>query len=117
MDLVLDTIVGHDMYYFMDGDSGYNKSRWKKKIRKKLHSYQNGEHMLLMLCHLASNNFSKVVNKTFNKYLNEFMQVFLDDLSVFGKKENHLEQLQKCLQEGCINGISHNPNKCVLCQF
>jgi hypothetical protein len=64
------------------------------------------------LCNVPT-TFQKVVTKTFNKYLNEFMQVFINDFNVFGKKENHLEQLQKCLQECCINGINHNPKKCV----
>ncbi len=39
----------------------------------------------------------------------------MDDFNVYGDKENHLEQLQKCL-EGCrLNGIGLNPKKCAFC--
>ncbi len=51
--------------------------------------------MLIMSCHLAYVNdattFQKVMTKTFNKYMNQFMQVFLDDFSVFGQKEDNFE--------------------------
>jgi hypothetical protein len=40
------------------------------------------------------------------------MQVFLDDVSVYGDKKDHLEQLQKCSEECRLNGISFNPKKC-----
>jgi hypothetical protein len=40
------------------------------------------------------------------------MQVFLDDFCVYGDKKNHLEQLQKCLEECRLNDISLNPIKC-----
>jgi len=43
------------------------------------------------------------------------MHVFFDDSCVFGKKEDHLYQLQMCLQECHINGISLNLEKCVFC--
>jgi hypothetical protein len=64
------------------------------------------------LCNVPT-TYQKVVTKTFNKYLNDFMQVFLDDFSVFSKKEDHIGQLQKCLQECYINGINLNSYKCV----
>jgi hypothetical protein len=37
------------------------------------------------------------------------MQAFLDDFNVYGDKKYHLEQLQKCLEEYRLNGISLNP--------
>lgn len=43
------------------------------------------------------------------------MHVFFYYFNVFGKKEDHLYQSQKCLQECHINGISFNLKKCVLC--
>jgi len=51
----------------------------------------------------------------FKPYLNKFMQVFLDDFSVYGNKKFHLEQLQKCLEECRLNGISLNLKKCSFC--
>jgi hypothetical protein len=59
--------------------------------------------------------FQKVVTKTFKPYLNKFMQVFLDDFSVYGDKKDHLEWLQKCLKECRLNGINFNLEKCAFC--
>jgi len=53
--------------------------------------------MHFRLCN-APTTLQKVVIKTFKPYLNKFMQVFLDDFSVYGDKKDHLEQLQKMLK-------------------
>jgi hypothetical protein len=37
-----------------------------------------------LLCNALA-TFQKVVTKTFNKYFNDFMQVFFDEFYVFGK--------------------------------
>jgi hypothetical protein len=66
------------------------------------------------LCN-APPTFQKVVTKTFKPYLNKFMQVFLDDFSVYGNKKDHLEQLKKFLKECRLNGISINLQKCAFC--
>jgi hypothetical protein len=45
--------------------------------------------MLFGLCNTLA-TFQKVVMQTFLKYLNDFMQVFLDYFNVYGQKEEHL---------------------------
>ncbi len=92
------------------------KLKWLRKIRRKQHSFRNGVHMHITLYFFGLCNvpptFQKVVTKTFKPYLNILMQVFLDDSSVYGDKKDHLEQLQKCLEECRPNGINLNPKKC-----
>jgi hypothetical protein len=66
------------------------------------------------LCNALA-TFQKVVTKAFKPYLNKFMQVFLDDFNVYGNKKVHLEQLQKCLEECKLNGISLNLENCAFC--
>jgi hypothetical protein len=86
-----------------------------KKIRKKQHSFWNEVHMCIMLCLLGyaiPYYFPKIVAKTFKPYLNKLMQENLDEFSVYGDKKDHLEQLQKCLEECRLNGISLNLEKC-----
>jgi hypothetical protein len=56
-----------------------------------------------------------VVTKTFKEYLNKFMQVFMDDFSVYGSKKDHLGQLPKCLEECRRNGVSLCLEKCAFC--
>jgi tetrahydromethanopterin S-methyltransferase subunit H len=43
------------------------------------------------------------------------MQVFLNDFSVYGDKEDHLGQLKKILENFKRNGISLNLTKCAFC--
>ncbi len=43
------------------------------------------------------------------------MQVFWDHFSVYGNKENHLQQLQKCSEECHVNGINLNPKNVCFC--
>lgn len=46
--------------------------------------------------------FFKMITKTF-KYLDQFMEVFLDDLIFYNNKEYHFNQLQKCLEKCYVN--------------
>ncbi len=93
--LVLDTIIGHDMYFFMDGYKQIKMAKEEKENNAFISKWGAYAYdvMPFGLCN-ASKTFQKVVTRTFNKYLNEFMQVFLDDFSVFGRNKYHLEQLK-----------------------
>jgi len=46
----------------------------------------------------APATFQRAVMMAFAKFLNDFMQVFLNDFMVCGSKLLHLENLKKCLQ-------------------
>ena len=59
-------------------------------------------------------SFSWVAQKTFEHYLFDFMRVFMDDFSVFGKKGKHLEHLKLCLQRCTMFRMSLNPFKCAI---
>jgi hypothetical protein len=106
----------------MDGYSGYNQvkmaeiNKEKNIFISKWGAYAYNV-MSFGLCNVPA-TFQKVITKAFRKYFNDFMQVFLDDFSVYGNKEDHLQQLQKCLEECRVNGINLNPKRmCFLCQF
>jgi hypothetical protein len=119
MDSILDSVAEHEMYSFMDGYSGYNQVKMVEKDREKIEFISKwGAYayniMQFGLCN-APTTFQKVVTKTFKEYLNKFMQVFLDNFSVYGSKKDHLGRLQKCLEECRRNGISLNLEKCAFC--
>lgn len=63
------------------------------------------------LCNGPS-TFQRLMMMLFRKYLNTFMQVFLDDFSVFGERKEHLTQLRLCLERCREGGVSLNPEKC-----
>jgi len=98
---MLGYVVGHEMYYFMDGYSGHNQvklaeeDKEKKTFILKWDAYAYNV-IPFGLCK-AFTTFLKMVTKTFHKHSNEFMKVFFDDFSMYGDKKNHFDQLQKCL--------------------
>jgi hypothetical protein len=103
----------------MDGYNGYNEVKMvEEDKRKTVFILEWGAYaynvMPFGLCNVPI-TFQKVVTKNFNKYFNDFMQVFLDDFNVFGENEDHLDQLYKCLEECRINSINLNLRKCAFC--
>ena len=47
----------------------------------------------------------------FAEYLDKFMKVFLDDFSIYGSRDEHLQHIKLCLQKCRENGLSLNPGK------
>ena len=67
--------------------------------------------MLFGLCN-APATFQRVMMMAFLPYLHKFIEIFLDDFCVFGKTEDHVEQLTKCFEQCKKYGISLNATKC-----
>ncbi len=116
---IMDSIARHEMYSFMDGYSDYNQVKMVEEGKDKITFISKWGTYAFKVMPFGLRNahatFQKVVTKIFKPYLNKFMQVFLDDFNVYGDKKDHLEQLQKFLEECRLNGISLNPKKCVFC--
>jgi hypothetical protein len=56
--------------------------------------------------------YQKVVTKAFCEYIDVFMDIFLDDFTVFNDLSTHLEKLKKCFLKCREYGINLNPKKC-----
>jgi len=56
-----------------------------------------------------------MVQEIFSKYLTSFMRVFLNNFTIFGREDEHIEQLRMCLQECKTTRLSLNPQKCAFC--
>jgi hypothetical protein len=95
LDSILDSIVGHEMYSFMDGYNNYNQVKMAEEDKNKttfvskwgVYAYNI---MPFGLCN-APVTFQKVITKTSKPHSNQFMQVFLDDFSVYGDMKYHLK--------------------------
>jgi hypothetical protein len=61
--------------------------------------------------------YHRVVTKTFRKYLDNFMKIFLDDFIVYSDMESHLQKLRLCFQKCKEYGNSLNLDKCVFMVF
>jgi hypothetical protein len=53
LDSILDSIVGYEMYSFMDGYSSYNQVKMAEETKTKWHSFRNGAPMLTTLFFLG----------------------------------------------------------------
>jgi hypothetical protein len=100
----------------MDGYSGYNQVKMVEENKKKTSFISKwGAYayniMPFGLCN-APTTFQKLITQTFQEYLNNFIQVFLDDFNVYGQKVKDLNHLKKSMTQCKNNGISLNPKKC-----
>ena len=56
--------------------------------------------------------FQWIISEVFGEYIPAFMQVFLDDFTVYGKRQDHLHHLQLCLERCHAARFSLNLAKC-----
>ncbi len=61
--------------------------------------------------------FQIIVGKTFREYLDEFMEIFLDDFMVYSDMENHLMKFTPCFQKCREYKINFNPKNVLLWYF
>lgn len=57
--------------------------------------------------------FQRAMNEIFAPFLTDFMRIFLDDLSVFGSVDQHLQHLRLCFEHCREVSFSLNPLKSV----
>ncbi|KAL2622371.1 hypothetical protein R1flu_002576 [Riccia fluitans] len=117
IDLMLESVAGQEMYSFMDGFSGYNQASVAERDREKTAFITEwgafAYRMMPFGLKNAPSTFQRVVTTAFEEYLNEFMQTYLDDFTVYGSRTDHLGHLRKCLEKCRKFFISQNPDKSV----
>ncbi|KAL3691076.1 hypothetical protein R1sor_004727 [Riccia sorocarpa] len=116
-DDILDKVAGREAYTFMDGYSGYNQVEIAPEDRKKTAFITPwGAYAYARMPFGLSNapaTFQRLVIDTFAEYIGDFMEAFLDDFTVYGSADQHLQQLEKALIKCLENQIRLNPEKCV----
>ncbi|KAL3684568.1 hypothetical protein R1sor_002590 [Riccia sorocarpa] len=117
IDDILDKVAGREAYTFMDGYSGYNQVEISPDDRKKTTFITPwGAYAYARMPFGLSNapaTFQRLVIDTFAEYIGDFMEAFLDDFTVYGDADQHLQQLEKALIKCLENQICLNPEKCV----
>lgn len=104
---------------FTDGFSGYYqikiaKEDWNKTtFSAKWGSYQ----YMIMLFGLknAPVVFSHVVVATFKDFMHKFLEVYLDDWTIFNLLKKHVQNVRMMLDRCRQLHISLNLNKCIFC--
>ena len=112
-DGILDAVVGHEMYSFLDRFNGYNQVRMHPDDQEKTAFVTEwGVFVAVVMMFglkTALVTFQRVIQEIFHRYIPTFMQVFLDDFVVYSWKIDHF---RLCL-EWCRQGrLSLNPTKC-----
>lgn len=117
IELVLDQVAGKEAYSMMDGFSGYKQIQLSSEAKSltmfitKWDAFQCNV-LLLGLCN-GPNTFQRIMMMSFHKHFNKFMQIFLDDFSVYRSRKENLSQLQLCFERCRENKISMNLEKCI----
>jgi hypothetical protein len=102
MDQILERVVGHEFYYFLDGYSGYNQIKIAFEDQEKTtftcpfgtFAYRR---MPFGFCN-APATFQKYVLNIFSDMVECFLEIFMDDFSVFGDSfDDCLTNLEKVL--------------------
>lgn len=116
LETVLDSVAGQEVYLFLDGYIGYSQIRLDDEAKEKTTFITEwGAFQCLVLPFNLCNGlstFQRLMMMLFHDYLNDFMQVFLDDFTIYGTNEAHLRHLELCLHRCREEGVSLNPEIC-----
>ena len=114
---MLDRLARHSHYYFLDGYSGYNQiSIAQEDQEKSTFTCPYGtfafRRMPFGLCNDPA-NFQRCMMTIFSDLVEEVMEIFMDDFSVYGSSfEDCLENLETVLQRCQDKNLALNWEKC-----
>ena len=117
MDQILERVAGHNFYYFLDGYSGYNQIEIAPEDQEKTtftcpfgtFAYRR---MPFGLCN-APATFQRCMLSIFSDMVEHFLEVFMDDFSVFGNSfDDCLHNLKKVLNRCEEKNLILNWEKC-----
>ena len=114
---MLDRLVGHEYYCFLDGYSGYNQISIAPEDQEKAtftcpYGTFAFRRMPLRLCN-ASGTFQRCMMAIFSNMVEKTIEVFMDDFSVLGSSfDNCLENLRSVLIRYEETNLVLNWEKC-----
>ena len=100
---MLDRLVGHPYFYFLDGYSGYNQTAIALEGHEKTtftcpYGTFSFRRMSFGLCN-ASATFQRCMISMFSALVEKAMEIFMDDFSIYGSSFEHcLKNLETVLQ-------------------
>ena len=117
IDQMLDRVAEHPYYYFLDGYSGYNHIAITPEDQEKTtytcpYETYAFRRMPFGLCN-APTTFQRCMMFIFSDLVNEVMEIFMDDFSVYGSSfEGFFGNLESVLQRCKDKNLALNWEKC-----
>ena len=117
IDQMLDRLVGHPHFCFLDGYSGYNQIAIAPKDQEKTtftcpYGTFAFKRMPFGLCN-APATFQRCMMSMFSDLVEEVMEIFMDDFTVYGSSFDHcLNNLETVLQRCKDKQLALNWEKC-----
>jgi hypothetical protein len=117
IDQMVERLAGHEYYYFLDGYSGYNQVPVEPEDQRKTtftcpfgtFAYRR---MPFVLCN-APATFQRCMISIFSNMVKRFLEIFMDDFSVFGSTfEECLHHLTLVLERCKEKNLVLNWEKC-----
>ncbi|GJW58222.1 reverse transcriptase domain-containing protein [Tanacetum coccineum] len=114
---MLESLAGHEYYCFLDGFLGYFQIPIALKDQEKTtFTYPYGtfayKQMPFGLCNVPA-TFQRCMTAIFHELIEDSMEVFMDDFSVFGSSfEHYLKNLEKMLKRCEETNLVLNWEKC-----
>jgi hypothetical protein len=117
---VINTIVEHELYTFLDGFLRYHIYLHQKTYTKSPLLLIGRFFVGVVMKFLVQNgppSYQRAITQAFHEYIDVFMKIFLDDFTIFSDLSTHLKKFTKCFFKCREFGIRLNPNKCAFMVF
>jgi hypothetical protein len=102
MNEVLENVGGHEAYSITDGFSGYHQIKIAREdIHKITFATEWGFYQYTVMSFGLKNAptiFSRVVIAAFKEFIHQFLEVYLDDWTVYTLLKHHVEVLRLMLE-------------------
>lgn len=113
---IFDHVASLECYSFLDGFSGYNQVSIREQDKDKTtfttdrrtYAYHK---MPFGLCN-APATFHRMMTNIFQKQLRKFLEIFIDDFCVFGRRSEHMRHLRQTFDRCRESSLSLHPEKC-----
>jgi hypothetical protein len=114
---VLDNVGGREAYSFKYGFSGYHHIKTASEDKYNTTFYtQWGSYQYTVMPFGLKNApaiFSRVVIATFKEFIHQFLEVYLDDQTIYSLLKDHVQVLRLMFERCTQFQISLNMNKCI----
>ena len=118
INLLVDSMAGHQLLGFIDAFSGYNQIKLKESDQEKMSFVTSQSLFCYKVMPFGLKNagatYRRLINKTFVRQIGQNVEVYVDDMLVKSKEEeHHMNDLRETFETLHLYGVKLNHSKCV----